>query len=95
MITRIVKMTFDPEKLDEFLKFFESSKAKIQSFEGCCKVDLMQDVAQSNQLYTISIWEDERYLNKYRSSEFFSQTWTYTKSLFADKASAVTLEKIA
>lgn len=88
-------MTFNPEKLNEFLAFFETSKPKILNFEGCYQVDLMQNVAQPNQLYTISIWEDESFLNKYRSSEFFSHTWTYTKSLFADKATAVTLEKIA
>ena len=35
MFVRIVKMSFKPDKVDEFLSNFENSKTKIRTFKGC------------------------------------------------------------
>ncbi|WP_299758012.1 antibiotic biosynthesis monooxygenase family protein [uncultured Pontibacter sp.] len=85
MLIRIVRMTFKPEKTEEFLEIFRSSKDKIRAFEGCNHVELLQDLHQPNIYSTYSLWDSEAHLNNYRSSELFGQVWPATKTLFADK----------
>lgn len=95
MITRIVSMQFKEEFVEDFLKIFEDRKHKIQSFEGCKQVNMFQNIHDSSNCYTISIWESEDHLNQYRQSEMFKETWTLVKSMFSDRASAYSLEKKA
>jgi quinol monooxygenase YgiN len=93
MITRIVIMTFQEDKVADFLKLFETIKKNITSFEGCKHLELMQEHGKKNVYVTYSIWESEMYLDVYRTSEFFEDTWRKTKALFADKPKAISLEK--
>jgi len=95
MIIRIVRMIFQPEKVNDFLKVFEESKNKIRAFEGCQHVELLNDVNYRNIYCTYSIWDSEEHLNKYRFSELFKMTWAKTKPLFAEKAVAYSLEKVS
>ena len=88
MIKRIVKLTFLPEKVTDFLQVFEESKAAIRGFEGCLHVELLQDVLLPNRFFTFSLWESEAALNLYRKSPLFEATWAKTKVLFAEKAEA-------
>jgi len=88
MLIRIVRMTFKPEKTEEFLEIFRNSKDKIRAFEGCQHVELLQDLHQPNVFSTYSLWDSEEHLNKYRGSELFGQVWPATKTLFADKPEA-------
>ena len=88
MIVRIVRMTFKPEKTEEFLEIFRSSKEKIRAFEGCKHVELLRDVKNPNVYSTYSLWESEEYLNKYRDSSLFGQVWPATKALFSEKPQA-------
>jgi len=88
MIKRIVKLTFQEDKLEAFKAIFEESKSKIRAFEGCKHVELLQGVAPDNIFFTFSIWESEDDLNKYRHSELFQGTWAKTKVLFSDKPQA-------
>jgi quinol monooxygenase YgiN len=92
MIKRIVKLTFQPALLPDFMAIFEESKDKIRAFEGNLHLELLRDVAQQNVLFTLSYWEDEAALERYRQSELFQATWARTKVLFADKPAAWTLE---
>ena len=85
MINRIVRMSFQPEKVEDFLKVFESSKMFIAEFNGCNSLKLLQDVNQNNVFFTYSIWENEQCIENYRKSELFSNTWAQTKILFNDK----------
>ncbi len=94
MIVRIVKMTFHPDKVEEFLSVFEEVKNKIASFSGCRHLELWQDNVNKNILFTYSIWEDEQALNHYRFSELFKTTWSRTKILFKKKAEAWSLNKV-
>ena len=68
---RIVKMTFDPEKVNEFLANFEEVKHKIRAFDGVKHLELLNDKNKSNIYFTYSIWESEDHLNNYRHSDLF------------------------
>lgn len=94
MITRIVRLTFDETKLADFMQVFENSKLQIAAFEGCHGLQLMQDATEKNIMYTLSYWESEAHLNKYRFSSLFKTTWAQTKILFANKPQAFSLELI-
>ncbi len=95
MINRIVRMSFDPQKVDEFLQLFEEVKLKIAAFEGCEGLTLLRDTAEPNVLLTYSYWLSEAHLNKYRFSELFKDTWSRTKILFnnAPVAWSLTVEQ--
>lgn len=96
MITRIVRMSFQPEKVKEFLLIFNQSMVKIRDFEGCHQLGLHPDVNHKNIYYTISYWETTAHLEAYRKSELFNSTWEKVKPLFNDKPQAYSLsEKIA
>lgn len=88
MIKRIVKMNFHPDKVQEFLQWFNQHKEKIATFEGCLHLELWRDTQHPNIFYTYSIWKDEISIEKYRNSELFNKVWSYTKQLFNDKPSA-------
>ena len=94
MMIRIVKMTFLPEKTEEFLKVFNENKAKIASFEGCTHLKLLNDINQPTIFFTYSHWKGTEYLEKYRNSELFAAVWNKTKVLFAAKAEAWSVEEI-
>jgi quinol monooxygenase YgiN len=93
MITRIVKMTFQPEKVDEFLSLFYEKKMHIEQFDGCRNVVLLNDIQNKNVFFTYSHWENEDSLNNYRNSELFNDVWKKTKILFAAKPEAWSLEE--
>ena len=88
MIRRIVKLTFEPEKVPEFQDLFEATKHFIRGFDGCQHLELLQQVAPSNVFFTYSFWENEEALERYRNSDLFKTTWKKTKALFADKPQA-------
>jgi quinol monooxygenase YgiN len=92
MITRIVRLSFEPAKVNDFYKVFEASKLQIAAFKGCNGLQLMQDANEKNVLYTLSYWESEEHLNKYRFSNLFKTTWAQTKILFDNKPQAFSLE---
>ena len=43
MLVRIVKMGFDPDKIETFLQNFEKRKTLIRGFEGCMFLELYRD----------------------------------------------------
>ncbi|MDX5325078.1 MAG: antibiotic biosynthesis monooxygenase [Bacteroidota bacterium] len=90
---RIVKMTFEPERVQDFLTIFEASKEKIRAREGCKHLELWQDQKHENVFFTYSIWEGPEFLEMYRQSELFTNVWRDTKALFAEKAKAWSVEK--
>ncbi len=88
MINRIVRMTFDPAKVDEFIQVFNRSKLQIASFPGNHGLKLLQDANEKNVYYTYSLWLDDDSLQRYRKSELFKTTWAATRALFIDKPQA-------
>jgi len=88
MIVRIVKMTFNEENVNDFLQLFESKNQSIRSFEGCKRLELLQDDSNPEIFFTYSFWTNEDYLEQYRKSDLFQDTWKITKSFFKDKPQA-------
>ncbi len=93
MLLRIVRLKFHEHNIDDFLVIFHKSKSKIETFEGCEKVELYKDSKEKNVFYTHSIWESEEKLDQYRNSDFFKSTWAATKKLFSAKPLAYSLIK--
>ncbi len=88
MIKRIVKLTFREDKVGEFLSLFEASNQHIRSFPGCRRLELLRCTQPANVFFTFSTWDSQEHLDHYRYSEFFRDTWSRTKALFAEKAEA-------
>jgi quinol monooxygenase YgiN len=78
-------MTFQEDKIEDFLKIFEKYKEAIRNQPGCQHLELWQDKDQLNVFSTYSLWGNEEYLNQYRTSETFGIVWPATKALFAQK----------
>jgi hypothetical protein len=91
MIKRIVKLNILPGKEDRFRAIFNESKLKISAFEGCSKLELLQDINNPNIFFTYSIWNDLEQLNKYRSSDLFINVWSQVKLIFGGKPEAWSL----
>ncbi|MDP3468242.1 MAG: antibiotic biosynthesis monooxygenase family protein [Daejeonella sp.] len=91
MITRIVKLTFKPESVQGFKEIFYASQKQILAFEGCIRVDLMNDINNECTFFTLSYWTSEEDLDNYRYSYLFINTWSKVKPLFSEKAEAWSL----
>lgn len=94
MIIRIVRLTFENQKVPDFLHIFERSKEKIRGFAGCQYLALLKDSNEPNVYCTYSIWENEYALQRYRFSTLFKETWLETKQLFAAKPLAFSLQQV-
>lgn len=95
MFVRIVKLTFQEDKIEAFLANFEEIKQQIRNFEGNEFLELYQDKHDSRIFFTYSYWKNEEALENYRKSALFNEVWTYTKTLFADKPEAWSVNKLA
>ncbi len=95
MIKRLVKLTFQSDKTDDFLNIFEDSKHLIRQRSGCNHLELLRDERTPNIFFTLSFWDDEVALNAYRDSELFGKTWDKTKVLFSDKPQAWTTKVVS
>lgn len=94
MLVRIVKMSFEPSKINEFLANFEAKKHHIRNFEGCEFLELYRDKDKPNIFFTYSYWKGEKDLENYRNSELFKEVWAETKVLFNDKPEAWSVDKL-
>ena len=87
----MVKLTFQPDKVDDFLGVFNEQQEHIASFEGCEKLELLEDIERDNVFFTSSEWIDKEALDNYRNSDLFLTTWSKTKLLFSEKPEAWSL----
>ncbi len=94
MLVRVVKLTFQEDKIASFLAFFNTINTKVSSFENCYGMRLMQDVKNPAIIFTYSNWKDEAALNNYRDSELFQGVWSTIKPWFAQKAEAWSLDTV-
>ncbi|MEZ5007629.1 MAG: antibiotic biosynthesis monooxygenase [Chitinophagales bacterium] len=94
MLTRLVKMTFDKDKVDEFVALMEENSHKIRAVEGCQYLQILQDQSSPNVFFTYSIWEGSFYLHQYRHSALFKEVWNHAKQGFIAKPEAWSLDKI-
>ena len=94
MFVRIVKMSFHPEKISEFIDLFDEKKDFIRKSKGCRLLELYREQKESNIFFTYSYWESENDLEDYRNSDLFKGTWAKTKILFNDKPQAWSVDKL-
>lgn len=94
MIKRIVKLSFRPEKVEEFTAIFRNNWKSIKGFEGCSHVELLQDQVSPNIFFTYSLWQSQQHLDAYRDSELFARVWGSTKLLFNDKPQAWSVKEL-
>jgi autoinducer 2-degrading protein len=94
MFVRIVKMSFEPSKIEGFLANFETKKVYIRAFEGCEFLELYRDKHNTNVFFTYSYWDTEADLENYRHSELFKGVWAQTKPLFNAKPEAWSVDKL-
>ena len=87
-------MSFEPERVNDFIDIFNASKNLIKMFPGCLALSLFREKGKENIMYTWSIWENEDALEKYRASELFTHTWSKTKKLFNAPPLAYSLEPL-
>ena len=94
MLIRIVRMTFQEDKVQTFLDNFEQIKHKIRGFEGCEYLELWRDAHDPNVYVTHSHWQSEEHLETYRHSALFKEVWAYTKPLFSAKTVAFSVLRV-
>ncbi len=95
MIKRVVCMPLLPGTETAFLEYFDKVKQDIRHREGCLGLEILRREEDGLvQIWTISMWRSETFLEAYRASSLFEQTWKAVKPLFAAKASAWTLTPI-
>ncbi|MEM0964139.1 MAG: antibiotic biosynthesis monooxygenase family protein [Bacteroidota bacterium] len=83
MLLRTVRMTFAPDRVDEFLALFRQAQPRIAAASGCQHLELWQDARFANVLTTFSRWDSADALDAYRQSDLFRETWARTKPMFA------------
>ena len=94
MFVRIVKMSFQPERINDFLDIFHHNKEAIRNFPGCRFLELYQDKNHPHIFFTYSYWDAEEDLETYRRSTLFNEVWPQTKALFNAKPEAWSVDKV-
>ncbi|MBC8156025.1 MAG: antibiotic biosynthesis monooxygenase [Bacteroidetes bacterium] len=94
MLIRIVRLTFQEDKLPDFHVIFDQSKYHIRAFPGNHHLELLSDPDRPDVRMTYSLWESAAALEAYRQSDLFRTTWAATKLLFAERAVAFSAEKL-
>jgi len=87
-------MSFEENKIEDFLKNFHQNKEKIRDFKGCLFLELYQEKDNPNVFFTYSYWDSEIDLNNYRKSELFIRVWAKTKAMFNAKPEAWSVDKV-
>ena len=92
MLTRIVKLHFQAEHIDDFLTHFETIKWKVAQFPGCHGMKLLRGKNDPFLVFTYSQWDNEEALESYRTSELFQTLWPTIKPWFDQKPEAWSVE---
>lgn len=83
VLIRLVRMTFRPDRVEDFRTLFSRAAPRIRAFDGCLHLELWRDARYSNILTTYSHWTGQEALDRYRKSALFKETWADTTPLFA------------
>jgi autoinducer 2-degrading protein len=95
MITRVVKLTLRPEKVNAFVQNFKENQDKIRASYGCLELRLYRDTAQVNVFFTYSHWLSAQELEDYRKSDLFKGVWSVVKPMFMSPAEAWSLDGVS
>ncbi len=91
MITRLVKLMIEPNKVEEFQRLFVANKELIAAFDGCLHLEILNDVNQPNVYFTYSKWQSVDAIENYRQSDLFNGIWSQVKPFFIAKPEAWSL----
>ncbi len=94
MLIRMVKLSFNPKNINEFIEIFNINEKNIRNFKGCRLLELYRDKENPNIFFTYSYWDSEEYLESYKNSELFKSIWVKIKILFNDKPMAWSVNKL-
>ncbi|TYZ07615.1 antibiotic biosynthesis monooxygenase [Hymenobacter lutimineralis] len=94
MLIRIVRMTFRPEHVADFLVLFREHEQLIRAQPGCRHLALWQDADIPHVFCTYSHWETPAALENYRHSALFGRVWPATKRLFSAPAQAFSVNEV-
>ena len=94
MITRIVRMHFKGDRVEQFLEIFQKHKTAIRNVTGCTHLELLRDIHNPLAYTTLSHWTNASDLEAYRNSELFKDVWGRVKVLFAAPTQAFSMEKL-
>jgi quinol monooxygenase YgiN len=94
VIVRLVRLTFAPQHLDDFLEMFERTAPLIRSQPGCEHLELLRDARYPNICATLSHWTGQEALDTYRQTGLFRETWSKTKTWFAAPPEATSYEPV-
>ncbi len=83
-------MQFKPQFIQAFIDMYEERNTKIANQPGCLSLTLLQDIDDPSIFFTYSHWSSTDYLEQYRHSALFEETWRLTKQMFAQPAQAWT-----
>ena len=86
-------MHFTEAGVDEFLEIFNAHKTSIRNFSGCSHLQLLKDIDDHLCYSTLSHWDKQESLDRYRQSELFGKVWGRVKTLFSERSQAFSLEK--
>lgn len=86
-------MHFKNAGVEEFLQIFRVNQHAIRNFPGCSHLELLKDLNNPSVYTTLSHWDAQSSLEKYRQSELFGNVWGRVKPLFAERTQAFSLEK--
>jgi len=95
MLIRLVRMYFQPPKVDAFLTLYEHARPTILSQSGCRSVVLVRQIDDPAAFATWSVWDGPAALEAYRTSTFFTGFWPDVKALFRKPAEAISFEEVA
>ncbi len=93
-VTRLVRIYFQPDKVDEFLAFYQQLRPQIARQPGCISVQLLRQANDPAAFATWSVWESQAALDAYRTSEFFRSFWPQVKTWFRQPAEAVSFDPV-
>jgi hypothetical protein len=94
MLTRLVRMRFQPEQVETFLALYAAMHPRIVGQPGCLSVQLVREIDDPAAFATWSVWESVAALDAYRTSDFFRQYWPQVRALFRQPAEAVSFEAV-
>src|SRR5688500_14558912 len=94
MLTRLVRMRFQPDKVDACLRLYAAARSTIAAQPGCRGVQLLRESDDPTAFATWSEWSDVAALEAYRNSAFFRGFWPEVRALFRAPAEAASFEVV-
>lgn len=94
MVLRLVRMRFQPDQVETFLRLYAANAAAIAGQPGCLGVQLVRQMDDPAAFATWSRWESTAALDAYRTGPFFVQFWPQVKALFRSPPEAVSFEEV-